>query len=202
MLTARQQQIFDFIVAHRRTHGCSPSIPEIQREFGIRSPNGVACHLAALEEKGCIRRSAQRGSRQIDVPGAAPVAELPVYGAIPAGFPDPTHAGEPAAKWLHIDESSLGFRPDPRTFALRVRGESMRDAGIFDGDTVVVDPLGTPREGSIVAALIDGETTLKRLVRQRGRWFLKAENADYPDLHARESLVVQGVVRTVIRRLA
>jgi len=199
MLTARQQQIFDFIVAHRRNHGCSPSIPEIQREFGIRSPNGVACHLAALEEKGCIRR-AERGSRQIDVPGA-PVAELPLYGAIAAGYPDLQQAAEPAGKWLQIDESTLGFRPDPRAFALRVRGDSMRDAGIFDDDTVVIDPHASPREGSIVAALIDGETTLKRLIRVRGRWFLKAENPDYPDLHPRESLAVQGVVRTVIRRL-
>jgi repressor LexA len=129
------------------------------------------------------------------------VAELPLYGAIAAGYPDLQQATEPTGKWLQMDESALGFRPDPRAFALRVRGDSMRDAGIFDDDTVVIDPQASPREGSIVAALIDGETTLKRLVRLRGRWFLKAENPDFPDLHPRESLAVQGVVRTVIRRL-
>ncbi|MBI4892568.1 MAG: hypothetical protein HY821_18225 [Acidobacteria bacterium] len=82
MLTDRQQQIYDFILDFRRSNGCSPSIPEIQRHFGIRSPNGVAGHLHALEAKGMIRR-AERGSRQIDVAQATPPAALhalPMYG--------------------------------------------------------------------------------------------------------------------------
>jgi SOS-response transcriptional repressor LexA len=77
----------------------------------------------------------------------------------------------------------------------------MRDAGILDGDMVVIEPAPNPRENQIVAALIDGECTLKRLVRVKGRWFLKAENAAYPELHPRADLVIQGAVRTVIRRL-
>ena len=84
---------------------------------------------------------------------------------------------------------------------LRVRGESMRGAGILNGDLVVVEPTPAPRQNQIVAALIDGESTLKRLVRVNGRWFLKAENPDFPELYPREDLVIQGVVRTVIRRL-
>lgn len=198
MLTARQQSIFDFILRYRRTHGCSPSIPDIQREFAIRSPNGVAGHLAALEAKGFIRRG-HRGSRQIDIPGTA-VAELPLYGQIAAGYPQP--AQEAAAdSFVSLDETTLGFQPRSGTFALRVRGDSMRDAGIFDGDLVVVDPAVPPRENQVVAALIDGESTLKRLVRVGNRWFLKAENASYPELHARTELAIQGVVRTVIRQL-
>ncbi|MCU0248188.1 MAG: transcriptional repressor LexA [Bryobacter sp.] len=202
-LTRRQSEVLDFIVAFRRANGCSPSIPEIQRHFGIRSPNGVAGHLHALENKGLIRRAA-RGSRMIDVIGqaSADVAglhELPLAGSIAAGNPQSaTETAEPAGTF---DEQILGFKPKPGCFVLKVRGESMRDAGILSGDMVVVEPTPSPRPNQIVAALIDGESTLKRLVRVKGRWYLKAENLSFPELHPREDLVIQGVVRTVIRRL-
>jgi repressor LexA len=203
MLTGRQQSILEFIVDFRRRNGCSPSIPEIQRYFGIRSPNGVAGHLHALEAKGVIRR-AERGSRQIDVvagPGAAvETPGIPVYGQIAAGPPE-TVLGAKADGYLHIDEVALGFRPKEGCFALKVRGDSMKDAGILQGDTVVVEPTPSPRAGQVVVALIDGESTLKRLVRVKGKWFLKAENPAYPEIHPRADLVIQGVVRTVLRRL-
>ncbi len=202
MLTDRQQQIYDFILDFRRSNGCSPSIPEIQRHFGIRSPNGVAGHLHALEAKGIIRR-AERGSRQIDVAQAAPPAALhalPMYGSIPAGPPQEVQTGE-AESTPVFDETVLGFRPRQGCFVLKVRGDSMRDAGILNGDSVVIEPNPSPRAGQIVAALIDGECTLKRLVKLRNTWFLKAENPAYPELHPRADLVIQGVVRTVVRRL-
>lgn len=202
MLTERQQAIFDFILEFRTRNGCSPSIPEIQRQFDIRSPNGVVGHLQALEAKGYIRRGA-RGSRQIDLVGrsnAAPIAELPVYGQIAAGYPEAAENTR-AETFLGLDETTLGFRPKTGCFVLRVRGDSMRDAGIFEGDMVVVEPTPAPRENQIVAALIDGECTLKRLVRVNGKWFLKAENVAYPSLHPRSDLVIQGAVRTVIRRM-
>ncbi|MCL4796604.1 MAG: transcriptional repressor LexA [Bryobacteraceae bacterium] len=203
-LTGRQQAVLDFIIGFRRENGCSPSIPEIQRHFGIRSPNGVAGHLHALEAKGAIRR-ADRGSRRIDVMDEPPTPErvfsVPVYGAIPAGSPQEV-AAEPPESCALIDEVALGFKPRNDCFALKVRGDSMRDAGILNGDMVVIQPTPSPREGQIVAALIDGECTLKRLVRMKGRWYLKAENPSYPELHPRADLVIQGVVRTVIRKLS
>lgn len=203
-LTARQQEIYDYILAYRRENGCSPSIPEIQRRFGIRSPNGVAGHLHALEAKGVIRLSS-RGSRRVDVPAdpapGARMTALPVFGAIPAGLPQSVApAAAESDAWL--DETLLGFRPKPGSFLLKVRGDSMKDAGILDGDLVLVEPNPAPRAGQIVAALIDGESTLKRLVKVRGAWFLKAENPAYPELHPRADLVIQGVVRTVIRRMS
>lgn len=203
-LTDRQRQVLDYILKYRRANGCSPSIPEIQRHFDLRSPNGVAGHLNALEAKGVIRR-ADRGSRQIDIPGevfeeVAGIYRIPVYGSIPAGSPQ-MREGAPAEGCASVDETALGFKPREGCFALRVRGDSMRDAGILNGDMVVVQPTPSPRDGQIVAALIDGECTLKRLVRMKGRWFLKAENPAYPELHPREALVIQGVVRTVIRKL-
>ncbi|MBV6434599.1 MAG: LexA repressor [Bryobacteraceae bacterium] len=204
MLTERQQAIFDFILDFRRRHGCSPSIPEIQRSFDIRSPNGVACHLAALEAKGYIRRG-ERGSRQIDITGphAAErglIADLPIHGQIAAGYPQSAETSR-ADAYVSLDETTLGFRPREGCFVLKVRGDSMKDAGIFEGDMVVVEPTPDPRVNQIVVALIDGESTLKRLVRVKGQWFLKAENAAYPELHPRSALVIQGVVRTVIRKL-
>lgn len=203
-LTQRQREIYDFILDFRRRNGCSPSIPEIQHHFGIRSPNGVAGHLHALEAKGVIRR-ADRGSRQIDVPSqpAIPRANLhalPLYGSIPAGPPQQFQATEAEANPV-FDEAMLGFRPKEGCFVLKVRGDSMKDAGIFNGDSVVIEPNPSPRAGQIVAALIDGESTLKRLVRVRNTWYLKAENPAYPELFPRADLVIQGVVRTVIRRL-
>jgi repressor LexA len=205
-LTERQREILDFILSFRRENGCSPSIPEIQRHFGIRSPNGVAGHLHALEVKGAIRR-ADRGSRSIDVVGerrrpAFPPSlhSLPVFGSIPAGSPQQITAAAAESAAL-LDESTLGFKPREGCFVLKVRGDSMKDAGILDGDMVVVEPTPAPRAGQVVAALIDGESTLKRLIKLRNRWFLKAENPAYPELHPREDLVIQGVVRTVVRKL-
>ncbi|MBI3680793.1 MAG: repressor LexA [Acidobacteria bacterium] len=203
MLTPRQQAIFDFVLEFRRRHGCSPSIPEIQRAFEIRSPNGVVGHLHALEAKGYIRHG-QRGSRQIDVTGPhaaqrGPITDLPLYGQIAAGLPE--SVTEAAEGYVSVDETTLGFRPKDGCFVVRVRGDSMKDACILPGDMVVVEPTPTPRENQIVAALIDGDCTLKRLVRVKGKWFLKAENAAYPELHPRSDLVIQGVVRAVIRRL-
>jgi len=204
-LTDRQREIYEFIVEFRRTNGCSPSIPEIQQAFGIRSPNGVAGHLHALEAKGVIRR-AERGSRQIDVVRESPMPPLdqlhalPVYGHIPAGTPQEFQATS-AESTTVFDESTLGFKPKDGCFVLKVRGESMKDVGILNGDMVVVEPTHEPAAGQIVAALIDGESTLKRLVRVKGQWFLKAENTAFPELHPRADLVIQGVVRTVVRRL-
>jgi repressor LexA len=204
MLTARQRAVLQFIVTFQRENGCPPSIPEIQREFGIRSPNGVAGHLRLLERKGFIRR-ADRGSRQIEVTGPGhtrrnALCDLPVFGAIPAGFPQ-TFEDARAESCITLDEQTLGFHPAPGSFALRVRGDSMAGAGILNGDMVIVEPGRPAREGQIVAALVDGESTLKRLVRIDGVWSLRAENPAYPQIYSRSELTIQGAVRTVIRRV-
>jgi repressor LexA len=204
-LTERQQEIFDYIVSYRQEHGCSPSIPELQEAFGIRSPNGVAGHLHALEAKGLIWR-ANRGSRQVEIAGEeeakrATLCNVPVWGSIAAGMPA-TESQEAAPRYVTVDQATLGFRPGPGTFALRVRGDSMRDAGILHGDLVVVQPGTDARLGQIVVALLDGENTLKRLVQVGRKYYLKAENPAYPDLHPRSALAIQGVVRAVIRQLS
>jgi repressor LexA len=188
MLTARQKSIFEYILDFRRRHGCSPSIPELQKAFDIRSPNGVAGHLKALEAKGLIRR-ARRGSRQIDIAGPlesvkSPCYDLPLFGGAPAGRPGFYEETHPEG-CVTLDERSLGFRPKDGCFVLRVRGDSMKDAGILDGDLVVVEPAPTARSGQLVVALVNGESMLKHYVRVTGR----------------SRPVIQGVIRTVIRKL-
>lgn len=189
---------------YREENGCSPSIPEMQRRFDIRSPNGIVGHLRALEAKGYIQRG-ERGSRQVNVVSRfssmrTRVVDIPIVGAIPAGPPQEIVAQRPDA-CISVDMQTLGFPAGAESFALRVRGDSMKDAGILDGDLVIADASVQPRANQIVVALIDGESTLKRLVRVDNRWYLRAENPSYPELVPRADLRIQGVVRTVIRQV-
>jgi repressor LexA len=121
---------------------------------------------------------------------------IPIVGAIPAGFGDsaePTELGS-----IPVDLEALSIKPSSRTFALKLRGDSMTGAQISDGDLVIVEAR-EPKIGDIVAALIDGETTLKRFVTENGELFLKAENPNYPNLIPLRELIIQGVVRAVVR---
>lgn len=204
MLTARQRAILDYIVDFRRKNGCSPSIPELQKAFGIRSPNGIAGHLLALESKGLIRR-ARRGSRQIDVTGPLHALkrdtfDIPVFDRPPAGPGGPGPGKKPQA-CLTIDEGSLGFRPSDACYALRVRGECWKDAGLFDGDTAVLEPCAEPRSGGLVVAAPEGEWAPWRAVRARGKWFLEACGGKRRVPYPRPAGGEAAAIRTVIRRL-
>ena len=125
---------------------------------------------------------------------------FPSTGDIAAGMPQATEAGS-SEGCVSIDTVSLGISPRAKTFGLRVRGDSMIDAHICDGDTAILE-LREPRKGDVVAALIDGETTLKRYVVKNGNPYLQAENVDYPDLVPAQELVVQGVLVALLRRAA
>jgi|GEM_PF-5620217 len=121
---------------------------------------------------------------------------LEILGAIPAGYGDPADSTELGS--IPVDLAALNIKATTRTFALRVRGDSMSGAHIADGDLVVIE-VREPKVGDIVAALIDGETTLKRFMAKDGQIFLKAENAKYPDLIPLRELTIQGVMRAVVR---
>ena len=121
-----------------------------------------------------------------------------MYGDIPAGFADGREQ-EPDG-CVTVDVESLGIRPTARTFALQVRGDSMIGKHILDGDVVVCEHGVAPRSGDVVAALIDNESTLKTFLVKNRRPFLRAENPRYPALIPAAELVIQGVVRGVIRR--
>jgi repressor LexA len=208
-LTLRQQEVLGFLRLYMREQGTWPSFREIEAHFGFKSTNAVMGHLKALERKGYISRvpgQARTFRIVVDLteesrPAEAfDVVDIPVYGSIAAGFAETMEPGAEVGR-IQIDARSAGIRRSRRCFALRVRGESMIDAGIFDGDTVVVEQ-SLPSDGDIVAALIDGETTLKRFVCKSGHApYLKAENRLFPALFPVAELVVQGVVKALVRQL-
>ncbi|MGF1448397.1 MAG: transcriptional repressor LexA [Opitutales bacterium] len=207
-LTLRQQEILGYLQLHAREQGYWPSIRDIQQHFGFKSTNAVMGHLRALERKGCISRvpGQARAFRVTFDPTekvpeeASEVVDIPIYGSIAAGFPEGVEPGGEIGR-LQIDVETVGMRRSRRAFALKVRGESMIDAGIFEGDVVILEH-GLPENGDIVAALIDGETTLKRFIQRAGKPpYLQAENDAYPDLHPVADLTIQGVAKAVVRSL-
>lgn len=200
-LTDKQREVLDFVHAHQRQHGHYPSLREICAQFGFASPFAATRHLQALEAKGALTRIAGK-ARAFTAPGTrrrAALLDIPLYGTIPAGLP--TAAEQQPDSYVSVDAAALGLRATSRLFALRVRGDSMQDAAILDGDVVFLTPRD-PRPRDIVAALIDGESTLKRFLVQRGRPFLRAENPKYPDLLPATELVIQGVMVGLLRRAA
>jgi repressor LexA len=122
---------------------------------------------------------------------------IPICGEVVAGRPTRNEEIEPGC--IAVDLSTIGISPNARTFALRVRGDSMIGAHILDGDTIVLE-MKPPHDGAIVAALVDGECTLKRYFVRRGTPYLKAENPKYADVIAARELVIQGVVVAVFRK--
>jgi repressor LexA len=201
-LTRRQQQIADYIDRSQREGGGAPSYREIAAHFGFASPGSVVNHVRALRRKGVLpEETGQARSLRVQSPLAGlrkRVVDIPVYGVIPAGFAEDRR--QEARGCVSIDIGTLGLRPTPRTFALEVRGDSMLGKCILDGDLVVLEHGLTPRNGDVVAALIDNESTLKTFLLNRGKPFLRAENPKYPDLIPAQELVIQGVMVALIRK--
>lgn len=200
MLTDRQQEIFDFIRDARRTRGVTPTTREIQEHLGLGSQTTVMDHLRALEHKGVLRREPNkaRGLVPTEEYRARAMVEIPIYGSIAAGLPE-AQQQEPDG-CVSVDIETLRLPKGARVFALKVRGDSMIGAGILPGDIVVLE-FREAKNGDVVAALLDGETTLKRYVVQRGKPFLKAENPRYRDLVPAHELVIQGVQVALLRVL-
>lgn len=197
-LTKRQQELLDFLKLSQSENGLMPSTREIQAHFGFASQTAAMSHLRALERKGVIVRLPGK-ARAVVFPEdleREEVVDIPIYGSIAAGMAETVEANREGC--VSIDIASLGIPRNARTFALKVRGESMIDAHICDGDTVILE-FREPRHMDVVAALIDGETTLKRFIMENGRPFLHAENANFPDIIPARELVVQGVMVGLLR---
>ena len=198
MLTSRQQEVLDFVLSQQSELGAFPTLREIQAHFGFASPFAVTRHLQALEKKGVLKRQPGK-SRSFTAPGGfnSPGLRVPLYGTIPAGLP--TAMEQEPDSYIGIDRATLGIRPETTIYALTVRGDSMTGANIVDGDFVFLTPR-EPHPRDIVAALIDGESTLKRYLVQRGQPYLRAENPRYPDLLPARELIIQGVMVGLLRR--
>jgi repressor LexA len=201
-LTRAQRRVLEFVQSEISADRPAPTHQEIAERFGYRSTRAAACHLDALKRKGFIESEPGK-VRALRV--IAPLqkyrsrlADIPLFGSIPAGFAD--ERKQEAKGCVTIDIGTLGIKPSPRTFALEVRGDSMIGKHILDGDVVVVEHGQTPRNGDVVAALIDGESTLKTYMADKGKPFLRAENPRYPKLFPAGELVIQGVMVALIRK--
>ncbi len=200
MLTDRQQEILDYLRDQQRETGIMPSTREIQDAFGFSSQTAAVSHLRALEKKGVIQRLPGK-ARAVIFPEdleREEIIDIPVMGDIAAGMAEMTE--EHADGTIAVGIESLGVSRRAKIFALKVRGESMIDAHIMDGDHAVLE-LREPKHRDIVAALIDGETTLKRFILNRNRPYLQAENENYPDLIPARELIIQGVMVALFRRV-
>ena len=204
-LTDRQRQILDLIGATVRERGYPPSVREIGDAVGLSSPSTVHSHLSALERGGYLRRDPTK-PRAIEIIDnglperslhRAPVRDVPLVGRIAAG--SPILAEEDIQEIYPLPTELVGNDP---VFMLDVRGDSMIDAGIFDGDYVVVRRQATANNGQLVAALVaDEEATVKRFRRKDGRVILEAENPAYAPMVFTEGVEILGIVVAVLRRV-
>ncbi|TAE77459.1 MAG: repressor LexA [Verrucomicrobia bacterium] len=200
-LTTQQQRVLDYLKAEHRKNGLIPTTRDIQKHFKFASQTAAMSHLRALERKKVIERIPEKARAIIflDEHYREEIVDIPVYGQIAAGMASEVEQEKEGC--ISIDVASIGIPRSARTFALKVRGHSMIDAHICHGDTVILE-FREPRNGDIVAALIDGETTLKRYLVKNGKPFLRAENEEFPDLVPARELIIQGVLVALLRKAA
>lgn len=215
-LGKRQLAIYDFIRTYSDEHGYPPSVREIGAAVGLASPSTVHMHLKVLEEQGLIRRDSKK-PRTIEVVGdrepehakddsqplasvtqdlSANVIRLPLIGRVAAGVP--ILAEQNVEETLALPTSVVG---DACSFVLRVRGESMINAGIFDGDYIVVREQHDAHDGEIVVALIDDSATVKTFYRERDRIRLQPENDTMEPIYVRDPVIL-GRVTALIRSIS
>jgi len=195
-LTSRQQEVLDFVCRFRDEHGCPPSLREISEQIGTKGTATAKLHLEALERKGYIFRR-REGSRGIALKhaGATPVP-VPLVGTVRAGQPET--AVEDIQGYVSVDPAWLKGEGN---FLLRVKGDSMIEAGIFDGDLALIAPQPTAENGQIVVALVDGEATLKRFSMDATCIKLIPENKHMQPIVIRkgaaEAVVVGRLLKTI-----
>lgn len=187
MLTESQQKVYDYLKS-RTQNGLPPTVREICAATGLKSTSSVHAHLKTLERGGYITRDAGL-NRAIHLPGEQGTIQVPIVGRVAAGLPI-----------LAVEEVDgyVPFCPPHRGndeyFALNVRGDSMKNAGILNGDIVVTQKTPTARDGEIVVALIEDEATVKRLFREKDRVRLQPENPDFKPIYAKDVSILGKVV--------
>lgn len=200
-LTARQKEILDYLQKHLKLHGYPPSVREIGQAIGLSSSSTVHMHLTQLEDKGWIRRDPTK-PRAIEIlvkdnqaEDETEIITLPIVGKVAAGVP--ITAIENIEGHFSVSADFLGRGTH---FLLRVSGDSMIDAGILDGDLVIVRSQEVANNGDIVVALIDDEATVKRFYHQSDHVELRPENQSMAPIIVRD-VVISGVVAGLVRRM-
>ena len=184
----KAQLIVDYVNQFIQENGYSPSVREIGAAVGLRSTASVSYHLQALQEKGLLQSPGSKGRKRAIVTTVRP-GQIPVVGVVTAGLP---------ILAVENQEGSISWDGDPNCFALRVRGDSMINAGILSGDKVVVRPQHTAEDGQIVVARLEDEATVKRLRRRNGEIWLMPENDAYEPIDGTNAQII-GIVKAVTR---
>ena len=192
-LSHMQQKIYDYIAACIREQGYPPSVREIGEAVGLKSPSTVHFHLKHLDEAGVIEKGAGKGRAIALTAPEVPEDRVPIVGNVAAG--SPILAEECIEDYLTFDTGGRSGE----YFALRVRGESMLNAGILPGDLVIVHRQATCSNGEIVVAMIEDEATVKRFSRQNGHVWLLPENEAYSPIDGTYAQIL-GKVAAVVRR--
>lgn len=182
--------ILDYVNRFVQENGYSPSVREIGAAVGLNSTASVSYHLKALQEKGALAAPPVKGRKRAIITGVRP-GQIPVIGVVTAGMPILAFENQ---------EGTMPWNGESGCFALRVRGDSMINAAILDGDKVVVRPQPTADDGQIVVARIGDEATVKRLRRRKGEVWLMPENEAYPPIDGSEAEII-GIVKAVYRDL-
>ena len=184
----KADRILEYVNQFVQENGYAPSVREIGAAVGLRSTASVSYHIQALQDKGLLQSPGEKGRKRSIVTGARP-GQIPVIGVVTAGVPILAYENQ---------EGTMSCDGEPGCFALRVRGDSMINAGILSGDKVVVRPQQTASDGQIVVARIGDEATVKRLLRRNGQVWLMPENDAYEPIDGTEAEIV-GLVKAVFR---
>lgn len=193
-LTERQRQVLNFLKEYISEKGYPPTVREVAQSLGVKWTKGVEKHFQALEKKGYIKRSS--GARTLEIEGFSRGRSVPVIGTIAAG--KPILAEENIERTLTLDKD---LAPWKDTYLLKVEGDSMKEAGILDGDYVLVRPQPTAEKGEIVATLIQDDATVKYFSSEGNRIVLRSANPDFEDiiLNGDDEFKILGKVMLVLR---
>lgn len=198
-ITKRQEELLNLIATHIENDGFPPTYQELANELNIKSKYAILKHIDSLIDKGFMEKGSSPRALRIIHPKYQPKlnsdVNVPLVGRVAAGFP--ILANENVERYIPIPRALI--KTEGRYFALKVRGDSMIDAGIYNDDMVVVQSVKTASPKEIVVALINDEVTVKRLMKKSGKKFLKAENSSYDDIYPETEWSIQGKVVGLIR---
>jgi repressor LexA len=199
-VTPKEEKLYRFIESFQLKNGKSPTVCEMRKHMGLKSDGFIVYLMSTLKKKGLIQKDdTPRGIKLLDSVREkleSDLVQIPVLGYVPAGGPVMTE--EYVDDWVGLDSRTI--KKPKETYMLKVKGDSMIDAGIFDGDYVLVHGGSTVRKGDIVVGLVDNANTVKRYMKDKeGRAYLKPENPEYENIYPTGELAVQGKVIGLFR---
>ena len=201
-LTARQKEILECIAGHIKNKSYAPTYQELADKLNIKSKYAILKHIDSLVAKGYLEKDSSARALRIIHPDYLPADnvnyDVPLIGRVAAGYP--IMAEENVERYVSIPRAMI--KTEGRYFALKVRGDSMVNAGIFENDMVIVRSGNTAYSKEIIVALVEDEVTVKRLMKEAGVTYLKAENPNYPDIYPAGDWSIQGKVVGLIREMA